>query len=239
MFSTTFLNWPSSPAARNRENQHFRIPYVLACCVVKDQDPLCVCAWKTGALLWAKGSLKLTWALGMASACQLLSVWPHRTWISRPSSTILAGRHDVSPHPFSQIAEQRKIIAWLCFYHTPLGALPTQTRKTKSASCSRNFSYLCSLQLQTLLPKWFVFGCSWHSFSHFSECPEGRWEHGGGKFPHFLNSDSHLILLERLISWCPCFALQLKNILLKNLLCFNQNARGVLERLLNKIFQTL
>lgn len=180
MFSMTFLNWPSSPAARKRKNQHFKVPYVLACCAVKDQDPACVCAWETGALLWAKGSLNLTAALGMASACQFMSVWAGRTWISRPYSMMLASRHDVSPHPFSQIAEQRKIIAWLCFYHTPLGALPTQTRKTKSTSCSRNFSYLCSLQLQTLLPKWFVFGCSCHSFPHFwvswGQVGAWRWE---------------------------------------------------------------
>lgn len=147
-----------------------------------------MCLEKTGALLWEKGSLNLTCALGMASACQFMSVWARRTWISRPCSMILASRHDVSPNAFSQIAEQRKIIAWLCFYHTPLGALPTQTRKTKSASCSRNFWYLCSLQLQTVLPKWFVLGCSCHSFPCFSECPEGRWEHGGGKLPHFWNS---------------------------------------------------
>lgn len=90
-------------------------------------------------------------------------------------------RHDVSPHPFLRIAEQRKIIAWLCFYHTPLGALPNQTRKTKSASCLRDFSYLYSLQLQTLLPKWFGFGCSCHSFPHFFWVSWGqvgawRWE---------------------------------------------------------------
>lgn len=240
-FSTTFLNWPSSPEARKRKNQHFKIPYALACCVVKDQDPGCVCAWKTGALLWGKGSLNLTCALGMASACQFTSVWAWRTWISRPYSTILASRHDVSPHPFPQIAEQRKIIAWLCFYHTPLGALPARTRKTKSTSCSRNFSYLCSLQLQTLLHKWFGFRCSCHGFPHFSECPEGRWEHGGGKLPHFWNSGwmthvsfclrgSFLDVLALCLNW--------KMLLhcLKKLFCFNQNAYGVLEKSRNKIF---
>lgn len=36
MFFKSFFNRPSSPAARKRKNQSFEIPYVLACCLVKD-----------------------------------------------------------------------------------------------------------------------------------------------------------------------------------------------------------
>lgn len=66
---------------------------------------------KLGHLSEEKGSLNLRFALGMASACQFMSVWPLRMWISRPYSMILATRRDVSPHAFTQIAEESKIIA--------------------------------------------------------------------------------------------------------------------------------
>lgn len=73
---------------------------------------------KLGHLSEEKDSLNLTFALGMTSACQFMSVRALRMWISRSYSMTLATRHDIS---FTQIAEQRKIIVYLCFYHTPLG----------------------------------------------------------------------------------------------------------------------
>ena len=36
MFLKSFLNWPSSLTAIKRKNQSFKVPYVLACCLVKD-----------------------------------------------------------------------------------------------------------------------------------------------------------------------------------------------------------
>lgn len=66
---------------------------------------------KLGHLSEEMGSLNLMFAVGTTNAHQFMSVWALRMWISRPYSMVLATRHDVSPRAFTQIAEQRIIIA--------------------------------------------------------------------------------------------------------------------------------
>jgi len=111
IFFLSFLNRPSSLATRKRKNQSFEIPYVLAVVLLRTKTWFAYVHGERRHLSEEKCSLNLTFALGMASACQFMSVWALRMWISRTYSMILATRHDVSPHAFTQIAEQRKIIA--------------------------------------------------------------------------------------------------------------------------------
>lgn len=74
-FFKSFLNIkPSSLAASKRKNQSLCLLVVL----LRMKTWLAYVRGKLGHLPGEKGSLNLTFALGMARACQLMSVWALR-----------------------------------------------------------------------------------------------------------------------------------------------------------------